>query len=54
MKVICIKEFGLGFASAPAIEPYYRWHKKMKSQLLFGYIMIYALKIENYLMQFGK
>lgn len=53
MKVICIKEFGLGFASAPAIEPYYRWHK-MKSQLLFGYIMIYALKIENYLMQFGK
>lgn len=40
VKVICIKEFGLGFISAPAIESYYRWCRKMKSQLLFGYTMI--------------
>lgn len=54
MKVIYIKEFGLGFIRAPAVESYYRWCGKMKPQVLFGYIVVCVLKVENYLMPFGK
>lgn len=54
MKVIYIKEFGLDFIRAPAVKSYYRWCGKMRSQLLFGYIVACVLKIENYLMHFGK